>query len=339
MAKTSQRAAPIALTFDVTEGVGSAESLTQTARLFLPADPADTQAFLICLAGGTYDWHYWHLEVPGRAGYSFAEHLAHHGFAVLALDHLGVGESSDPTSAGPVGLDLLARGDSDVAQQVRGRLADGTLSERLPALDIPLIGVGHSMGACLTTMVQADSQPYDAVVLLGYGVDIANVYDESNEAAELEDRITESERIFREINDVHPGSNSCVVPRSHLRAIFHAPDVPEDVIAADDAVESAVPVRAASEVTTPGYVAKFARAVDVPVFVGLGDVLDMSPDPHAEPGNYRASADVTMHLVAGSAHCHNFAGNRAVLWDRIAAWIPSVTNARSITGRHDDLSR
>ncbi|WP_051194401.1 alpha/beta hydrolase [Nocardia jiangxiensis] len=314
--------APTAITFDVTGAVGSGASLAQTARLFLPEHPERTSAVLVCLAGGTYDWHYWHLEVPGRRGYSFAEHLAGRGFAVLALDHLGVGESSDPTDAGPVGLSLLARGDAAVAHQVKQRVAAGTLSAGLPPLDIPLIGVGHSMGACLTTIVQAQQRPYAALVLLGYGVDITNVYDESNDAAALEDRIAESERIFRELNRVVPQANSCLVPRAHLRAIFHAPDVPDDVIAADDAVESVVPVRAASEVTTPGYVAKFAKAIDVPVFIGLGAVLDMSPDPHAEPANYRLSPDVTLHLVEGSAHCHNFAGNRTILWDRIAAWIP-----------------
>jgi len=324
MSETTNLTAPTVITFDVTNAVGSPESLSQTARLFLPEHPGSTPAVLVCLAGGTYDWHYWHLEVPGRRGYSFAEHLAHRGFAVVALDHLGVGESSDPTEFGPVGLDVLAHGDAAVAHQVKERVAAGTLSEQLPPLVIPLIGVGHSMGACLTTIVQAKQRPYAAVALLGYGVEITNVYDEPNSATELEDRITESERIFREINDVGPEANSCIVPREHLRTIFHAGNVPDDVIVADDTVESVVPVRAASEVTTAGYVARFAELIDVPVFVGLGDVLDMSPDPHAEPRNYCSSPDVTLHLVEGSAHCHNFASNRALLWDRIAAWIQAA---------------
>ncbi|PSR65256.1 MULTISPECIES: alpha/beta hydrolase [Nocardia] len=325
MSQTTHLTAPTVITFDVTEAIGSGGSLTQTARLFLPEHPERTPAVLVCLAGGTYDWHYWHLDVPARRGYSFAEHLAGRGFAVVAVDHLGVGESSDPTGAGPVGLSLLARGDATVAHQIKQRVAAGTLSADLPALDIPLIGVGHSMGACLTTIVQAEQRPYAAVALLGYGVDIANVYDESNDADDLEDRVADSERVFRELNGVAAEANSCVVPRAHLRAIFHAPDVPEDIVAADDAVESVVPVRAASEVTTPGYVATFAKTIDVPVFIGLGAVLDVSPNPHAEPGNYRHSPDVTLHLVEGSAHCHNFAGKRATLWDRIAAWIPTVT--------------
>ena len=46
------------------------------------------------LAGGSYDKRYYHVQVPGRSGYSAAEHLASHGDIVLLLDHLGVGEST-----------------------------------------------------------------------------------------------------------------------------------------------------------------------------------------------------------------------------------------------------
>jgi alpha-beta hydrolase superfamily lysophospholipase len=315
------------LSVEVGEAIGSGEPLRQTAWLFVPPEPAGTKAVLLCLAGGTYDKRYWHLEVPGHPGYSFAEHLAAQGYAVLALDHLGVGGSTDP--AGDVGLELLASGDAAVAAQVRAQLQAGTLAPGLPALDVPLVGVGHSMGACLTTMVQARARAYDAVVLLGYGVQITNVYDDDNSAADLDARIAQSEMIFRRMNSVAPGATTCVVPRAHLRGIFHAPDVPEDVIAADDAAESRVPVHAAAEVTTPGFVQRFAVEIDVPVFLGLGGVLDVSPDPHAEPAQYRSAKDVTLHVVDGSAHCHNFAGGRTGLWDRIAAWVPTVTDART----------
>ncbi|HVV10525.1 alpha/beta hydrolase [Amycolatopsis sp.] len=324
--------APRALTFDVTDAAATGESLTQTAWLFLPPRPAGAPAVLVCLAGGTYDKRYWHPEVPGRSGYSFAEHLAARGYVVVAVDHLGVGGSSDP--AGANGLELLARGDAAVAHQIAERLRAGTLAAGLAPADLPLVGVGHSMGSCLTTMVQSTARPYEAVVLLGYGVQISNVYEEDNSAEALETRIAESERIFRETNGIGPEATSCVVPRGLLRQLFHAPDVPGEVIAADDAAESRVPVRAASEVTTPGFVAEFATSIDVPVFLGLGAALDVSPDPHGEPANYRASRDVTLHLVEGSAHCHNFAGNRAVLWDRIAAWVPGalVSSVKATAG-------
>jgi pimeloyl-ACP methyl ester carboxylesterase len=321
---------PQDLSFDVTEAVGSGEILSQAAWLFLPVDPTRATAVLVCLAGGTYDKRYWHLEVPGRRGYSFAEYLAEQGYLVVALDHLGTGGSSDPQGSGSVGLRMLAAGDAEAVAQVSARLRDGTLVQGLPPLRLPVVGVGHSMGSCLTTMIAAQARPYDAVALLGYGVQISNVQNEADGGQDLPARMNQSEAVFRQLNGLGPNEVSCVVPRGQLRQLFHAPDVPGDVIAADDAAESRVPVRAASEVITPGYVAEFAAAVDVPVFLALGSHLDVSPDPHTEVANYRASRDVTLYVVEGSAHCHNFSGGRIVLWDRIAAWISSVSNPESV---------
>jgi pimeloyl-ACP methyl ester carboxylesterase len=180
----------------------------------------------------------------------------------------------------------------------------------------PVIGVGHSMGACLTTMVQAASSVYDGVALLGYGVEI-NVRDLAH--GDLADRMAESEALFRQMTGAGD-ERFHIVPRDLLRPLFHSSDVPDAVMAADDAVQSRVPVRAASEVTTPGYVASHAARIDVPVFLGFGGDLDVSPDPHSEPARYPRSADITLVVLEGSAHCHNMAAGRAELWDRVAAW-------------------
>jgi len=53
--------------------------------------------------------------------------------------------STDPAASGPLGLQLLAIGDAEVARQVRQRLQEGTLIDGLVPLDVPLVGVGHSI--------------------------------------------------------------------------------------------------------------------------------------------------------------------------------------------------
>jgi alpha-beta hydrolase superfamily lysophospholipase len=78
---------PVPLTFDVTAAVGSGERLTQAAWAFLPERPPQARAIVVCLVGGTYDKHYWHLEIAGHPGYSFGEHLAAAGYIVIAVDH------------------------------------------------------------------------------------------------------------------------------------------------------------------------------------------------------------------------------------------------------------
>ena len=70
----------------------------------------------------------------------------------------------------------------------------------------------------------------------------------------------------------------------------------------------------------PGSVAREMAAVDVPVFLGLGD-HDIAGDPHGIPACFVGSRDVTLFVLAGSGHNHNVAPDREVLWDRLAAWV------------------
>ena len=255
------------LTFDITAGLGAQEELLQEAWIFLPDQPADAHAVLVCLAGGTYDKHYWHIDIDGHPGYSFGEHLAKSGFVVIAVDHLGVGGSTDPTGSAP-GLTLLTRGDAEVVRQIRERLLHGQLHAQLPDA-LPIVGVGHSMGACLTTMVQATAHPYDAVVLLGYGVQITNVHERTADAAELNDRLEQTIQACCQLTGAKPTDTHVLAPRGYLADIFYAGEVPQKVIDADTAVQSRVPLRACAEITTPGMVEEYASRVDVPVFLAL----------------------------------------------------------------------
>ena len=83
-----------ALMVDVSGSVALDGSHRLSAWVFPPEHVDGPVPLLFCLPGGSYTKAYWHLEVPGRPGYSFAEHLARAGMLVVAVDHLGVGESS-----------------------------------------------------------------------------------------------------------------------------------------------------------------------------------------------------------------------------------------------------
>src|SRR5260370_12153839 len=85
--------------FDVSEQVPSLSGpLSIAAWVFAPpALPAETSpVVLVCLPGGSYTKAYSHLELPGFPldVYSFALHMVKQGFVVVALDHLGVREST-----------------------------------------------------------------------------------------------------------------------------------------------------------------------------------------------------------------------------------------------------
>jgi alpha-beta hydrolase superfamily lysophospholipase len=308
------------LEIDVTDSLQLGEPLNQAAWVFSPEHPERAPAVLICLAGGTYSKAYWHLDIPGHPGYSFAEHLAGCGFIVIALDHLGVGESTRPAEFDKLRLTTLATGDAEAVRQIKAAVAEGTLADGLPPLpDLPVIGVGHSMGACLTTMVQVETAPYDALALLGYSVDITGVHQQTETAEELAARMAQSEASIRQHTGHTWDEGYILMPRGYLHQLFHWPDVPAEVIAADDAAQSTLPRWCGVEVTTAGYLRSYAARIDVPVLLSFGEVDVVAAARH-EPVNYGSCADISLFVLGASGHCHNFAGTRFQLWDHIASW-------------------
>jgi pimeloyl-ACP methyl ester carboxylesterase len=313
------RPSPIAISFDVTAASPTSETLHQDGWLFLPVG-TDPVSVVVCLAGGTYDRRYWHLEVLDHPGYSLAAHLSDAGHLVVAVDHVGVGTSSDPRASGPVGLELLAACDAEVVRQLQFRARAGTLHDSLPPFDRPAVGLGHSMGAAIAVVAQATTGVFDALVLLGHSLQPLV----GASVAEVELAVDENLAGVRGVAGVAADVEVLEMARPPLRDVFYAADVPEAVVIADEAAASRLPARAAAETITNEFVARFAPEISVPILLGFGASADLSPDPHREPANYPASSDVTLFLLEGSAHCHNFSSRRVRLWDRIDTWIRGI---------------
>jgi len=107
----------------------------------LIADPeavGDQPQVVIGIPGGTYHRRYWDLRPPGRTGYSQAAWLAARGVVFIACDYLGGGDSSRPTDADFMTLEVCADAAHEVYQHVRTGLEKGTLTRALPALVEPL---------------------------------------------------------------------------------------------------------------------------------------------------------------------------------------------------------
>ena len=111
--------------------------------------------------------------------------------------------------------------------------------------------------------------------------------------------------------------------RSTIRHHFYWDDVPPQVIAADDLTITNTPGVCGSLSIVPFIASDHARRVQCPVFIGLGE-RDSTCDHHDEARAYASSSDVTLFILERSAHCHNTAGTRRELWDRIARWVASL---------------
>jgi alpha-beta hydrolase superfamily lysophospholipase len=312
---------PTELVLDVSARLPFDERVLLAASVHVPdVDDAPPRAVLVCWPGGSYSRAYWDMHVPGHPGYSFAEHMTAQGFVVVAADHLGVGESTKPADGDEVNFETMCAAAAAFVEQVRALLADG--SPQLggtPRPEIPIIGIGHSLGACLTVVAQARHRCYDAVALLGFThghkeVAVAAV------GAALQDATAQARAFFGETWDDVYG----LAAREPNHAWLHRPDVPAAVIAADDAEAVRWPRQSYVEALLAGHSARFAAELDCDVFLGFGD-HDVAADPHADVAYYTGSRDVTLYVLPNSAHCHNFATTRAELWDRIGLWVRERT--------------
>lgn len=327
-------AAPVELLLDVSASLPFRESIHLAASVHLPdLATGAPRAVLVCWPGGSYARAYWDMHIGGHPGYSFADHMAAQGYVVVAADHLGVGASSKPADGDGVDFETSSAAAASFVEQLRVLLADGAPElGGAPLPDIAVIGVGHSLGACLTTVTQARHHCYDGVALLGFthgekelSVSAAGGVEgdpDANAQARRQTAIDQARAFFGDSWDDVYG----FVPREPHHGWLHRADVPAEVVAADDAEAVSWPRQCYVDALQVGYSATFAAQLDCSVFLGFGD-HDVPPNPHADVGFYTGSRDVTLYVLPNSAHCHNFATTRTQLWDRIGLWASGVTKA------------
>jgi len=299
-------------TIDVSPAVSSEVSKGEPqwlgARLVAPdkVDATRPTPVFVCVHGGTFDKRYFDMHVPGREGYSQAEHFAARGAVVVALDYLGISDSSRPPGIATARRHVFAAAQDHAARHVFARLAAGELHPGLPPLPrLTKIGVGHSMGTMLTVTQQAAHATYERVALIGYSVRGVALHRATMPPPPPEGPSDPWERLM--------------AIRRGLRAEYYLPDTPQDVIEADEAAAVMPPGLIGGEAQTARTVLADAAKITVPVFFALGEV-DICPAPHDEPGAFTGSNEITFHIAPGTAHAQNLGAGRAALWDRMLRW-------------------
>jgi pimeloyl-ACP methyl ester carboxylesterase len=298
------------------------------ATVLAPVAPTDTAILAVGFAGGGYSRGYWDIQWPG--GYSQAEYHASRRWVFAAVDHLGVGDSSllDPSI---LTIEVLAAANAAATQHIVSALRAGTLGSGAVALqqDPYVIGVGQSMGGCVSIVSQASHRAFDALAVLGYSA--SHTVLPSPEGGV---RVTPVAR-GRTDRDAITTEAAEIGGVDVFAWSFHYDDVDPDIYNEDlrggypfrtesvPAWGSATIPPAAASMLAPAVVAGEAAAVDVPVFIGFGE-RDVCPDPWSEPLSYRATQQVSLCVVDRMAHMHNFASTRKVLWDRLHRWGQSL---------------
>lgn len=325
----------VPLRLDITGAVNLPGKLEIAATVFLPeiARIPDRPITVFAFPGGGYSRGYYDLHFPGRSGYSQAEYHAQRGFIFVALDHLGVGESS-VSSLDTMRIEDIAKANDAAVRQVISRMVSGELVDGFPAIPNTFnVGSGQSMGGGVTIIMQGRHRTYDAIAPMGYSA-IHTVLPQKSDEARLRGMQGHGRNAGR---GTDPSTLDLVTSgRSTADYLypFHWEDVPADIVEADMAggypIRQTAPAWGSTTIPncviammSPGFVRDEAALIDVPVLMAMGQ-RDTSPDPLAEPSAFSRASDVSVFVVPQMAHMHNFASTREMLWRRFNDWIRMV---------------
>jgi hypothetical protein len=183
--------------------------------------------------------------------------------------------------------------------------------------------VGHSAGALLTVVQQARHRTYDGLGLLGFGNGGHERFALSTEELGVGD---DPDARRAAIVDLTRERFGRPLPRGSTATsefLLGGMEVPAEALETLGSVRSALLAIVGLTSMIPGSVAPEMAAVDVPVFLGLGQ-HDIAGDPHGIPAFFGGCHDLTLFVLEGAGHNHNVAPRREVLWDRLARWAAAV---------------
>jgi pimeloyl-ACP methyl ester carboxylesterase len=311
----------VSLRLDAGVSLPDETTLQIAADVFLPDAATHPMPVLawVCLPGGGMKRQY--FDLPIDESFSFARQMATRGFVVVLIDHLGIGESSRPADGYALNAEVVTTANANATTEILSRLREGRLSVDVPAFpQLCSIGLGHSMGAMMTTLQQAQHVQHIGVALLGFSTRGLPEYLPSSAKAIAHDLPAAREQSPQLAKMMFGSAPYPVIkPTPQSGAIFGGkgadPRGGEAIKAVSDAL---LPVLAFQSML-PGNVLPEARQIQVPVFLGLGE-KDMAGPPHEIPASFSASIDVTLYVMPGAGHSHFLFPIRLELFDRLADW-------------------
>jgi pimeloyl-ACP methyl ester carboxylesterase len=299
--------------------------LEMAVDIHFPRQLVEPAVMLVCLPGGGTNRCFFDLQPPESqrdGSFSFARHMTARGFIVALVDHLGVGESSRPRDGYALSSDVL----SQAADHVHGAIRAQVQAHYGNAFARPCsIGVGHSMGAMITVLQQAQHHTHQAIVLLGFSTRGLPEYVPQPLHGLTRDPVALRAQLATHARDMFKEPYPRLQPTAESRTMFASDRADARGVAALKVAgdEPLLPVPSFHAIL-PGNVASEAASIDVPVFLGVGDQDIVGPPGEVSRAFQRSSA-VASYVMPNTGHCHFLFASRFALFEAIAAWTRLVT--------------
>ncbi|MGB0908422.1 MAG: alpha/beta fold hydrolase [Maricaulaceae bacterium] len=276
-----------------------------TAQLFKAATD-EPKALLFCLPGGGAGAGFFDLAPD----YSFAVRMTARGFDVMTMDHPG-------TVSNPLPEDhpfLTPRQSADYVAAALEEFASYTTR--------PIIGIGHSMGGMMSTLLQAKHNAYVGLALLG------------SSAGGLDWGLTEEEREYiekpedfeRDIEALTLAKFKMPFPPSMGGPSGKSITFGGETEALNEALrENACPLFAAGGMMsmTRGSFRQEVEAIDVPMFFAFGD-HDIGIPPKDAPKDYINAPSAELVILENTGHNSLAFSSIAALCQSLEDWAASI---------------
>ena len=286
------------------------------ATVFVPAPLALASGsnILVLLPGAGYGRGYFNLPVPGG---SQAMYHAGRGNIVVAIDPLGVGDSSPGEGAAAAAATATLNAAMD---HISAGLRAGTLLQGVgPVAFGAMVGAGQSLGGHLLVATQAEYETFAGIALLGSSMAGTRFPLPSGGSTS-----SPAEADFGYV--FHWGHIPVVDPT----------DTPTDLaglIGVDAAI--GLPVRDGdapwASRSIPSYVVELTEASKAKAGQISGFVLvaagerDVTAPLEEEAATFTSAKGVGTYLLAEAAHMHNFADTREQLWKQVDTFVHHST--------------
>ena len=261
-----------------------------TANCYSPDDEHSGQLFF-CLPGGGASQGYFNLGVVDGFDYSFVSRMTALGHVMVTMDHPGTGQNPLPDSH-PF---LTPRQASDYLAAAFGQIKSTPEFEQLQA-----IGLGHSMGGMVTTLIQARHCLFSKLVLLGSsarGLDWGTT-DEEKEYIGKPDAL---ERDLEQLVLKRYGAAFTAISGGPSgKSITFGGANPDITAKLRDNMASLFAAGGTTSMIRGGF-APEAAAIDVPIFFAFGD-HDIGAPPDEVPQDFKAAPEVKIHLMENTGH-------------------------------------
>jgi pimeloyl-ACP methyl ester carboxylesterase len=286
-------------------------------RLCVPAGGASRVQLLV--HGATYDSRYWD-EPIGDGRFSYVRQANGDGWATLAIDRVGYGQSSRELSA-----TLTAIAQANTVRQIIGKLRAGAVGGH--AFGNVLL-VGHSVGSAVSLIESSLYNDADAVALTGLTHRLSP--DELTDvlATAIRPVTLDPSPLATEYD---PGFLT-TVPGTRA-ALFYGPHPDPELLAYDEATKGVISATEVADAIALGFTLPTSLAVTVPVYVvvgGLdalfcghllgGDCADAVALAAEEQPYFANARSFTAATLPGAGHDLNFEADAPVYETALNTW-------------------